>query len=211
MECPRIEERLSEYMERTLPPEEMAEVARHLGTCDACAAMLEEMRYIQLACKSYPALEFSTKLLDRILLRTSGRTRTRTLSERLRESLVRPMMTPRFAFGSVLALLFVALSVGLMRPHMQNIGSSLSPASMVSRLERGIQGIYAEGLRFYGKKNEWQAQFGYFKNNMLNRLGFEIQRLDVPVQTDEKPKPGEPRQQQEKAPARKSSLLLLPV
>jgi hypothetical protein len=37
-----------------------------------------------------------------------------------------------------------------------------------------------------------------------------IERLDVPAQTDQKSKSGEPRQQQEKAP-RKSSLLLLPA
>jgi hypothetical protein len=209
MECPNVEERLSEYMERALPPEEMARVAEHLHACSKCASLLEDMRTVVLDCKAYPSLEPDLSLLERILLRTSGRPRTRTLRELIDQYFLRLMLTPRFAAGAALALLFLGLSVTLARPHMSTVASLLSPVEMLHRLDRGVQGIYAEGLKAYDKKNEWQAQFTFFKNNVFHKLGFMIEQLDVPVQTNGKQKPGEPPQQQEKPPSQKSSLLLL--
>ena len=110
-----------------------------------------------------------------------------------------------------MALLFLALTITLARPHMPTIAALLSPTEMFYRLDRGVQGIYAKGLKAYGTKNDWQAQFTFFKNNVLHKLGLMIEQLDVPVQTNGKQKSGEPRQRQEKAPSQKSSLLLLPA
>jgi hypothetical protein len=211
MECPKVEERLSEYAERSLPPDEMTQVAEHLHACGNCSTLLEELKVLVLTCKSYPSLEMDVDLLERILLRTSGRPRTRTWRERLDEYILRPMLTPRFAAGAVLSLLFLALTAILVRPHMPVVASLVSPTDWIRRVDRGVQGIYAEGLKAYDKKNEWQAQFGFFKNNMLHKLGFMIDQLDVPVQTNGKKKSGEPRQQQEKNPSQKSSMLLLPI
>ncbi len=212
MECPNVEERMTEYIERSLPVAEMATVAEHLHGCSKCSSLLEDLRSVLLSCKAYPAIEPDIALLERILLRTSGRPRTRTLRELVDHYFLRPMLTPRFAAGAVLAVLFLALSVTLARPHMPTIASLLSPVEMFHRLDRGVQSIYANGLRAYDKKNEWQAQFTFFKNNVFHKLGFMIEQIDVPVQTNGKQKSGEPRQQQqEKAPSQKSSLLLLPA
>jgi hypothetical protein len=211
MECPKVEERLSEYAERSLAPEEMTQVAEHLHACGNCSTLLEQMRVLLLTCKSYPSLDMDVDLLDRILLRTSGRPRTRSWRERLDQYILRPVLTPRFAAGAALSLLFIALASVLVRPHMPLVASLVSPTEWIRRLDRGVQGIYAEGLKAYDKKNEWQAQFGFFKNNMMHKLGFMIEQLDVPVQTNGKQKSGEPRQQQEKNPSQKSSMLLLPI
>lgn len=211
MECRDVEERLSEYLDRVLPPDDMAVVAEHLHACSKCSSLLEDMRNIVLSCRAYPVLEPDIALLERILLKTSGRPRTRTLREIIDQYLLRPMLTPRFAAGAALAVLFLGLLVVLARPHMSTIATFLSPREMFYRLDRGVQGLYAEGLRAYDKKNEWQAQFTFFKNNVFHKLGFWVEQLDVPVQTNGKQKSGEPRQQQEKAPNQKSSLLLLPA
>jgi len=211
MSCPDVEERLSEYLERALPAEEMARVAEHLHACSKCSSLLEDMRTIVLSCKSYPMLEPDVDLLERILLRTSGRPRTRTLREIIDQYFLRPMLTRRFAAGAALAVLFLGLLTVLARPHMTTIATFLSPREMIHKMDRGVQGLYAEGLRAYNKKNEWQAQFTFFKNNVFHKLGFWAEQLDVPVQTNGKQKSGEPRQRQEKAPSQKSSLLLLPA
>ncbi len=209
MNCPYFEERLSAYLERSLPPDEMSQVAEHLHECANCSTLLDEMRSILANCRSFPQLEFDVNLAERILLRTSGRPRTKTLKERLNEYILRPMLTPRFAVGAVLALLFFVLVVGLMAPKMSVVASVLSPKEMFRRMDRGVQQIYSEGLKAYDKKNEWQAQFNFMKNNVFNKLGFMIEQLDVPVEG--KKKSGEPRQRQEKAPSKNSSLLLLPA
>jgi hypothetical protein len=209
MNCSNVEERLSEYLERSLPADGMAQVAEHLHECSSCSSLLEEMRSFLAACKGFPRLEFDVNLAERILLRTSGRPRTKTLKERFQEYIVRPMFTPRFAVGAVLATLFVVLIVGLMGPKLSVMASALSPREMMRRMDRGVQQLYSEGLKAYDKKNEWQAQFGFIKNNVFNKLGFMIEQLDVPVEG--KKKSGEPRQRQEKAPNKNSSILLLPA
>jgi len=209
MNCPYVEERLSEYLERSLPATDMGQVAEHLHECANCSTLLEEMHSILATCQSFPKLEFEINLAERILLRTSGRPRTKTLKEKFSEYVVRPLLTPRFAVGAVLATLFVVLIVGLMAPKMSVVASALSPKEMFRRMDRGIQQLYSEGLKAYDRKNELQSQFKFYRNNVFNKLGFMIEQLDVPVEG--KKKSGEPRQRQEKAPSKNSSLLLLPA
>lgn len=129
--------------------------------------------------------------------------------EILAERVFRPMFTPRLAVGAVLASLFLVLMVNFMWPRVSSVASSLSPREVFRMMDRGVQGIYGEGLKLYDKKNEWQEEFTFFKNNLFNRLGFMMERMDVPVEGKKKPQ-GESQQQQEKAPGNERSLLLLP-
>jgi hypothetical protein len=208
MECPTVEQRLSEYVERSLAAEDMQRMAEHFHRCNACASLLEEMRSILATCQSFPVLQPDKALIEKILLRTSGRPRTRTLAELISQYVLRPMFTPRFAVGAVLATLFLVLVVNFIVPRASSVASALAPSELFRRMDRGVQGIYGEGLKLYDKKNEWQAQFTFFRNNLFNRLGIMIERLDVPMEG--KKKPGEPQKQQEKAPGNESSLLLIP-
>ncbi len=208
MQCGVVEERLSEYVERTLPHEEMVRVAEHLHECPSCLRLMEEMRSILVSCKAFPSYEVTTALLDRILLRTSGRPRSRTLREQLSAYFVQPVLTPRFAMGVGLVLLFVALAVALMIPRVNVVASVLSPRGLLLQMDRGVQQIYSEGLKLYNAKNEWQNQLTYFKNNMLGKLGFMIEQLDVPVEGKKKPAD---QKQQEKRPGQKSSVWLFPA
>jgi len=209
MNCPVCEERLSEYQERSLPSEEMAQVATHLHECSKCAALLEEMRSLLLTCKTFPSFEFDLDLVEKILLRTTGRPRRRSLQELIRQYFLQPLLTPRFAIGAALLVLFMALASNLLLPKAVTIASLLSPKEWIRQMDKGVQGIYSEGLKIYSKKNEWQAQFSFIKNNVFNKLGFMMEQIDVPMEG--KKKSGEPRQQQEKAPSQKSSILLLPT
>ncbi|NWG14364.1 MAG: zf-HC2 domain-containing protein [Acidobacteria bacterium] len=210
MKCPQIEERLSEYLERTLPASEMEEVAAHVHGCGNCSALLEEMRSALLKCRSFPVYEPDIALIDRVLLRTTGKPRTRSFRELLDQYFLRTLLTPRFAMGAVVTVLFLTLSASLLLPRAASIATALSPREVFRTMDRGVQAIYSRGLKIYDKKNEWQAQLSFFKNNMFNRLGIMIEQLDVPQEG--KKKSGEPRQQQEKNPGDKtSSLLLLPT
>jgi hypothetical protein len=202
MECLNVEDRLSEYLERTLSPEQMTCVAEHLHECCACSGLLEEMRSMLVACKTLPTEEPGVELIERILLRTSGRPRTRSWSERFQQY-VRPMLTPRFAIGAALATLFVVFSANLLMPHVASIMSIFSPRQLVQHMDRGVQQIYSQGLKAYDAKNEWQARVSFFKNNVFNRLGFFMEQLDVPVQGKEKSQ--EPKQRENKGTGEKSS------
>jgi hypothetical protein len=211
MKCGFVEERLSEYVERALPHEEMVQVAEHLQECTHCLGLMEEIRSILVTCQAFPSYEVDAALLDRILLRTSGQPRTRPFRERLRAYFLQPALTPRFAVGIGLALLFVALTVDLMMPRANLLASVISPKGLFLQMDRGVQQIYSEGLKLYTAKTEWQTQFTFYKDKVLKNLGLMIEQLDVPVEGKKKPVE---QKQQEKNPGQngqKSSVWLLPV
>ena len=210
MECLKIEERLSEYLERNLPSEEMAQVAGHLHECTACSALLEKMRSLLVTCRSFPSVEPEIELIEKILLRTSGRPRTRTFREMLEQYFLRPLLTPRFAVGAALVVLFLVFSANLLLPRFGSLSSLLSPAEWVRQMDRGVQQIYGSGLKAYDAKNEWQAWFSFQKNNIMNRMGFFMEQLDVPLQGRQKPQ-GQKQQREPKGTSEKSSSLIPPV
>lgn len=209
MECQHLEEHLIEYIDRSLPAKEMAQIAEHLHDCSRCSDLFDDVRSVLDTCHSVPTLPLDLELLEKILLRTSGRPRTRTFRELASQYFLRPILTPRFAVGASLGMLFLALTIHLMVPKVSAVASVVSPKEIFRQMDRVTHQIYSEGLKLYDKKNEWQAQFTFFKNNLFNKVDYNIEQLDVPVQSKEKT--GEPGQQQEKAPDKKSSVLLLPA
>jgi hypothetical protein len=206
MQCELVEDRLSGYIERTLSHEEMVEVAEHLKECARCRGLTEEIRSILVTCQAFPSYDVDAALLDRILISTLGRPRTRTLRERLRAYFLQPVLTPRFAAGVGLALLSLTLLVGLMAPRMNVLAAAFSPRELSRQMDRGVQQLYSEGLKLYDAKNEWQAQFVFFKNNVLHKLGFMIEQLDVPIEGNKKPAE---QKQPEKAPGQRGSIVWL--
>jgi hypothetical protein len=206
MDCSEIEQWLSEYMESSLPAEEMSQVEKHLEDCRHCSALFDEMKSVVALCNSYPTLEMNSDSLEKILLRTSGRPRTRSLREKLNLYLIRPLLTPKFAVGASLATLFLALMVNLMMPRLSVALSSLSPPELFRFIDRGVQQVYGEGLKAYNKMNEWQDQFNDFKNSATNKLRFMMEQMEVPVEGQKKSE--EPVREKERAPKEKSSRLL---
>ena len=210
MECSKVEACLSEYLDRSLPSEAMAQVAEHLHECSTCSALLEEMRSVLVACKGYPALEPDVVLIERILLRTSGRPRTRSFRELLDQYFLRLVLTPRFAVGTALVVLFLIFSRNLLQPHFTSFEALLSPREWVRQMDRGVQQIYSEGLKAYETKNDWQAAIIEVKNSVFNKLGNFMEQLDVPVEGKQKPQ--EPKPQREpKGTSERSSSLQSPV
>jgi len=206
MDCSKIEQWLSEYLESSLPANEMSQVEEHLKVCPNCSALLAEMKSAVSWCQSYPNLEMNPDFLERILLRTSGRPRTRSFRERLDQYFIRPLLTPRFAAGASLATLFLVLMVNLMMPRLSGALSALAPGELLRMMDRGVQQLYGEGLKAYDQKAKWQAQFEFFKTNTINKLRFMIEQIDVPVEGRRKSE--DPVQEKPKAPKEKSSHLL---
>lgn len=209
MDCLQIEERLSDYLESSLSDLDREQVIDHLSTCSNCSALLSEMRSTIASCQSFPQLEMDRALMERILLRTSGRSRTRNLRELLSHYLLQPIFAPRFAAGSVLVALLAILFVNVLLSPLTAATSAMSPSQLFRQIDRGVQQIYSEGVKVYDKKNIWQAQITFYKNSMLNRLGFMIEQLDMPVEGQKKPM--EPYRPTERVPNDKRSMLLFPA
>jgi hypothetical protein len=197
MDCSKVELGLSDYMEASLPAEEADKVAKHLESCPSCSALLREMQSIISLCHNYPTLELDPQSVERILLRTSGRPRTRSFKELLHQYIVRPLLTPRLAVGATLATLFLVLMLDLMLPKLSVTVSSLSSGELLQLMDRGAQQLYGEGLRAYNKKNEWQDQFNRFKSNTLNNLRSIMEQIEVPVEGHKKTEEPTPRKNNE--------------
>lgn len=209
MICSKTEYLLSEYMEASLPPGEMEQVKLHLDQCPGCSALLAEMQSALALCRNFPSLDLAPDLTERILLRTSGRPRTRPLKEQIQACFLRPLMTPRFAFGAALALLFTVFMTNVMVPRMSGAVSSISSQGVLGVVDEGVRGLYGKALKAYETKNEWQAQFSRFRGNAWNSLRSIREQLDEPVQGKKKAREGEPRRD---APKDKSSRMwLLPA
>ena len=207
MDCSRIEHWLSEYTESSLPAEETEQVRKHLETCPGCATLAKEMRSILSLCQGFPSLEMDPDFVEKILLRTSGRPRTRSFRERLEQYFVRPLFTPRLAFGTAIATLFLVFSVNIMGPRLSGALASLSPQELLRFVDRGVSQLYGRGLKAYETKNEWQAQFNRFKNNAWNGLRSIMEQMDGgPVEGRKKLNDVEP--QKGNAPKEKSSGVL---
>lgn len=207
MDCSKIELRLSEYMEASLHAEEADTVAKHIESCPKCFALLQEMQSIICLCNNYPSLELAPQSVETILLRTSGRPRTRSFRELFHLYLFRPLLKPRLAIGAALATLFLVLMLDLMLPKLSVTVSSLSPGGILQIMDRGAQQLYGEGLRAYNKKNEWQDQFNRFKSNTLNSLRSIMDQIEVPVEGRKKTE--EPAPRKDSAPKGKNSGLFL--
>jgi len=194
-------------MESSLPADETNQVEEHLKGCRQCSELLFEMQSVAALCQSYPTLELEPDLLERILLRTSGRPRTLSFRERFQKYFWGPLLTPRFAAGAVLATLFLALSLNLMMPRLSTALSLLSPPEMLRILDRGVQTLYSEGLRVYNKTNELQENFIYFKNDTVDKMRFFFERMEVPVEGRQKSE--DPVREKESTPREKRTHLLM--
>jgi hypothetical protein len=139
------------------------------------------MRSALAACQAFPTLEPDPDLAHRILLSTLGQPHRRSLRE-FWTTFWRPQLMPRFAAAAVLAVLFVTLLTNVVRPNMTSLASALSPGEVISRMDRGVQELYGEGLRAYERKNEWQAEFMFLKDNAFNKIAFMIARFDIPAE-----------------------------
>lgn len=195
MECSTIEQLLSDYLESVLPESERKNVAAHLEACPQCSALLAEMRSAVALCRTYPTIEMDPRLIETILLRTSGRPRTLSLRERVIRVLAVPLLNPRFAAGATLATLFLALVTGVALPRVSTAWSSISPDGTLRLLDRSFQRLYGEGLRAYDKKNELQAQFSYYGTKTVNKVRFLMEQLDAPVQGRKKSEESAPRKE----------------
>jgi hypothetical protein len=211
MDCPRIEELLSEYMESSLSDREMVQVATHIENCPNCSMLLGEMHATLEQCRNYPVFEIDSALLEKILLQTSARSKRRSIKELWTNYQFKNLFVPRFAMGTGLAALFMVLMMNLVLPRMSPIESGWSPSELLSAMNRSAQQIYGEGLKAYSRKTQLEDQLTYLKTNMFGKLRFMIEKIDVPVEEDSGKSMNPGRQKEKDAKETSSSLWLAPA
>ncbi len=118
MNCERIEELLSLYLEGALSPKEKNAVEKHLDSCSACAQLLDALRDTCRALASIPELEVSPGLLSRLAAIPKTKKKVRFSLD----FLLRPSLQPAFALAAVGLTL---LSFYLFHPDKKKIDRTI--------------------------------------------------------------------------------------
>lgn len=154
MRCESIEELLSPYLEDELNPEERRAVESHLRTCQSCAALLSSMKETKESLASFPELEPSDGLLDRLY----------TIPEKKRrfkinlDFLLQPSLQPILAAATILMMV---ISFYLFNPNRQNINNSVN---------RQVHLGYSKIEKLYVKAESFTDNLGAYKDNVLVSL-----------------------------------------
>ena len=73
--CQELVELLTDYLEGTLTPDEVAAVDRHLALCDGCQVYLDQLRLTIDAMGTVPVQSLSDDAVDDLLTTFRGLTR----------------------------------------------------------------------------------------------------------------------------------------
>lgn len=127
MDCPRSQELLSDHMEGTLHEILRVELETHLADCQECHSLREAAGEVVEALRSYPTLEPSAGLVDRIVLASRRLPRSVPRAPVIRPAVVIPAWMQTAAAGFAL----VALGVLLMMVGPEN--STRAASHLVDR------------------------------------------------------------------------------
>ncbi len=167
--CTLTEERLSDFLDKTLSPEEAAAFSAHTRHCAECAKLFAQVGGLVAHMRQAPPLAEPSHLHRRILDATLG-PREQTGASQLVLGWLSLIWQPRFAMGIVT----VALSFAILSHAATSAGSrvNLSPLNLLRGANRQVHLTYARGARFV--------------NNL--RVVYEIEsRLSAPPESISEP------------------------
>jgi anti-sigma factor RsiW len=144
--CLQLEERLSDYLEQALTPQEAREFEAHVGDCANCAPLLAQVRGMLARMQQIEELDPPLHLVPQILDQTLGpRLVEKGLGRWLRA--LRPIFQPQFGLGAaaVLATLFLVVNT-LVPVRMKK--ADLHPSALLRNADRQAHLVYAHGAKF---------------------------------------------------------------
>jgi anti-sigma factor RsiW len=148
--CEQIENRLSDYLEGALTPEEAALFVNHSSTCAQCRELVASVRGLIGAMHALEPVAAPMNLVPAILDNTLG-PRTASAGWKAWFGWMRFVWQPRFAYGVVTVLITVgvvsqALGIQWSMPTV----ADLNPVSLYRSADRKAHLFYAKGSKFVG-------------------------------------------------------------
>jgi anti-sigma factor RsiW len=146
--CTQVEERLSDFLDAQLSPEERAEFSAHLATCPGCTQLVEQVGGTLAQVHNLGMLEPPPQLIRNILDATLG-PRTREKSWRGWFAWFPSMLQPRFAIGAAVAALSMVISLHALGASPARLKhADLNPMTLVRSANRHAHLAYARSARF---------------------------------------------------------------
>ncbi len=171
MNCSRFETILTDYLERRLdsPVEQAVEV--HLGDCEQCSALLENVVALRGELKDFPEITPPDDLVDRILLKTTGRPKPLSFWKETILPTMRPFFTKRFTFATVLLFVFLSLMVNLVGPPA---GAVLSPAGLAESADKLTTQIVMKWAQVLSFTDSVAGEIRLLKEDLYGRLDYHL-------------------------------------
>ncbi len=154
MECERIEDLLSAFLDGDLSPAEKALVEGHLAACPDCTSLLGALRRAQKALAGFPEIEVSPGL----------RARLAAIPERKKkfsltfDFVLKPSLQPVFAAGAIFMTL---LSFYLFSPEKKAIDRTI---------DQKIHSGYSQVEKLYSQAGSITDRLGDTANSILGSV-----------------------------------------
>jgi hypothetical protein len=140
--CTLTEERLSDYLDGALVPDEAAAFSSHLASCAGCSKLVAQVGGLVTLMQQAPPLELPAQLERKILDATLGPRKQQAESQSWLGWLA-VLWQPRFAMGVVtVAASFVIVFHATTAP-----GSNLNPMNLLRGANRQAHLTYARGAK----------------------------------------------------------------
>jgi anti-sigma factor RsiW len=184
-DCAQIEERLSDYLDGMLGPEEAREFSAHADSCSRCAPLVKSVSGVVSRMRALEPVEAPPQLISKILEQTLGPGAEKQ-GWRAWFGWLPVLWRPRFAMGaiSVFATFFLLIQASGTHATRFNV-AALSPVNLYHSADRQAHLIYARSAKFV--------------NDL--RVVYEIQSRLRPDQTPapQEPAPAPPANPQQKS------------
>lgn len=175
MNCSRFETLLSDFMDQSLDPRVQSAMSQHLAGCTECAGLLGEVRLLRDDLASFPTVEPPPQMVSRILERTWGRPKVRSLWKDLILPTVSPFLTQRFAYATVMMFLFFSFMVSLMGPGFSALSySDLRPSTLIEEADRISSQIYKKWVQFNDYRTRFLEELRLLKEDLYGRLDYHL-------------------------------------
>ena len=199
--CKLTEERLSDFLEGVLLPEEMAAFSAHSAECERCKQIVAQVGGLVSRMQRIPLVEQPPLLVGKILAATLGPRKQERASEGL-FGWLSSIWQPRFAMGmATVAASFVIVF------HAAGSGANksvLNPMNLLRAGNRQAHLTYAHGVKFV---NDLRVVY-----EIQSLLASQPQPMSEPVSAppatpSSEPKPGGEPQSPSSAPRQKSETI----
>jgi hypothetical protein len=172
MNCQRFETLLTDYIEETMDQHVRGAVNAHLEDCPDCSLLVDEVRQLCTDLEHFPEVSVPPTLIDEIMERTSGKPQTRSLWHDYLLPAVRPFLTQRYAFATIMIFAFLSFAVNLAGPEFS--ASSLSPSAIVAKADRFSSQVYRKWAEFNDFKTRVGKEYELLKEDLLGRLDYHL-------------------------------------
>jgi anti-sigma factor RsiW len=151
LSCAEFETLLADWLDETLAPAERDVVVRHLESCAACAALLEDAASAVSFMERAADVEVPPALVSKILHATNSgwefKLRGRGISGWINRTFA-PVLKPRFVMGAVLTLMSATMLTRC-APNRTLTPSDLDPVHLWASLDLRAHRVWDQAVKSY--------------------------------------------------------------